>query len=409
MYPVECRVSFPSRLSWNPPGKKKKPAAQESIPIETNTKQIHPSSNKARQQTATQDNTRQGIKRKGKTRYILANQSGIKMNPFDARVTSGVTGVTGAAEVTGVTGAAEVAGVGVEGSLWKRWRTNKMIPPNLAPRSRTIRHHLNELIDNDTNPSRNATASQMEAEVAAAVVVSENVKVEAQSTLLYQKPPDSPPSRGSINDINNSTAEPEQIVTPKVQEDEYSFFEQQTPPSFSPLPVMVSAKRLGKEVRRSHSKRRRPRSFQTTNKENNDAWNSMSNNNNNNNHDDNNNHSHSYWTNYGITPSTASTASTVSTSTSTSAMEVDELALNLKDLSPEARANHYWTLCYGNQERQQKSFSANRAPPVKSWYVTAIVVAFPFHKHKIAIQYNTIQYSAVQYSAVQSVTPHKQN
>lgn len=269
----------------------------------------------------------------------MANKSCNDTNPFDVEKAATIGVTIGAAAAVGATAVAE-------GSLWKRWRTNKMTPPNLAPRSRTTRRHLKELKDkNTTNRSEKYSDFEMkeeaaiEAEEAAEETAIENGNV--QSTVSFQKSPDSPP-QGSVNNNNNSNPEPEQIVTPKVQDNDHSFFEQQTPPSFSPLPVMVSAKRLGKEVRRSHSKRRRPRSFQTTDKENNDAWNTLSNDNN-------------HWTDSNSTPFTT---------------DVDELAMNINDLSPEARANHYWTLCYGNQKRQQQScFSANRAPPVKSWYV----------------------------------------
>jgi hypothetical protein len=273
----------------------------------------------------------------------MARKSCNDTNPFDVeKAAAAGSGST----VAGATVA------GAEGSLWKRWRTNKMTPPNLAPRSRTTRRHLKELKDkNASNRSENYSDFQMEEEakataaaVKAAAAAAEEAIIEngnVQSTVSFQKPPNSPP-RGSVNNNNNSNPEPDQIVTPKVQDNDHSFFEQQTPPSFSPLPVMVSAKRLGKEVRRSHSKRRRPRSFQTADKENNDAWNALSNDNN-------------HWTDSNSMPST---------------MDVDEPAMNINDLSPEARANHYWTLCYGNQKRQQQScFSANRAPPVKSWYV----------------------------------------
>ena len=134
-----------------------------------------------------------------------------------------------------------------------------------------------------------------------------------------------------------------------------------TPPVSGPRPLVVSAKRLGQDVRRKHSKRRRCRSRRGTMQQNgneNDAaafclWkeNKVGG-------DCNDNHE--------LAPAAASS---------------DEETLDSQDLpflfsqqelSPQEQTRRYWELCYGNTVTIEpltagNSWSANRAPPRKSW------------------------------------------
>jgi hypothetical protein len=98
--------------------------------------------------------------------------------------------------------------------------------------------------------------------------------------------------------------------------------------------LMVSAKRLGSEVRRNHSKRRKGR---LGNDKENSAFNVTS------------------WRAENEVED-----------------EVEEGLPACEHLSQEERAQRYWQWCYGTDEpmpQMQSSWSASRAPPSKSWYV----------------------------------------
>jgi len=196
--------------------------------------------------------------------------------------------------------------------------------------------------------------------IATAASTSENTDTAAMSERF---PPTSPPRDATITSsssaVSSSSAaalhsmgqqQQQQlamiITTPKVQDDDdYLCFEQQTPPAFSPLPVMVSAKRLGKEVRRNHSKRRRLRSFPHCGKENHDAATATD---------------ASCWALQECWSSTAASPTSDDDNESATQYRIRQ------GLSPEELAKHYWNLCYGAEPLKQQSLSATRAPPVKS-------------------------------------------
>ena len=245
-------------------------------------------------------------------------------------------------------------------SLWNRWRgsSNKLIP-RLAPRRRRRRRgpllRMSDVEDHCTTGN---------AGIATAASTSENTDTAAMSERF---PPTSPPRDATITSsssaVSSSSAaalhsmgqqqQQQQlamiITTPKVQDDDdYLCFEQQTPPAFSPLPVMVSAKRLGKEVRRNHSKRRRLRSFPHCGKENHDAATATD---------------ASCWALQECWSSTAASPTSDDDNESATQYRIRQ------GLSPEELAKHYWNLCYGAEPLKQQSLSATRAPPVKSWCV----------------------------------------
>lgn len=215
------------------------------------------------------------------------------------------------------------ASADVSVSVWKRWRTNKLVPRLTPQNHRRRRRNLND-------ESASTQSSMGHLSPLAMIPIPQE---DRQSALL--SPPDSPPRSLIESSNNNNFSDNANCNTPIVQDNSISL-EQQTPPAFSPLPDMVSAKRLGKEVRRNHSKRRRSRCDNDSDKEN-AEWTSP---------DD----EGEYWRHFG------------------------QLMIGL---SPEERTKQYWKLCYGTQPSQpEDSFSANRAPPVKSWY--ALCTGFYF-------------------------------
>jgi hypothetical protein len=132
-----------------------------------------------------------------------------------------------------------------------------------------------------------------------------------------------------------------------------------TPPMSSPAPLMVSAKRLGAEVRRNHSKRHRGRITSSPDKEN-----------------DSDNDAPSAWvlsSHWQDDDEHVDDPVGRSSLSSTGSDGDDELrSFFIEKLSPSERNKHYWRWCYGTDAAPvltQRSWSASRAPPTKSWYV----------------------------------------
>jgi hypothetical protein len=125
-----------------------------------------------------------------------------------------------------------------------------------------------------------------------------------------------------------------------------------TPPAPGPRPLGVSAKRLGQDVRRKHSKRRRRR------RRSNDAPASTSNN-------------QAVMGLWNDDPQQFSDSSDDS--------DAEQLPFlfssSQMQLSHQERKKHYWEWCYGKttiELNPPPSWSASRAPPSKSWYVLLV-------------------------------------
>lgn len=120
-----------------------------------------------------------------------------------------------------------------------------------------------------------------------------------------------------------------------------------TPPATGPRPLVVSAKRLGQDVRRKHSKRRRCRSRRGQAKTQNGFC---------------------LWkdTDRDSTPS----------QDSSSDEDCGERAglpflFSEQEVSPKDKTRHYWEWCYGKGDTielsMEQGFSAKRAPPARGW------------------------------------------
>jgi hypothetical protein len=139
----------------------------------------------------------------------------------------------------------------------------------------------------------------------------------------------SPPPFEGQEEITTPRSDVQEALTPDT-DTSFSL----TPPATSPSPLIVSAKRLGSEVRRNHSKRRKGR---LGNDKENAAFNVTS------------------WRAENEVED-----------------EVEEGLPPCHHLPQEERAKRYWQWCYGTDEpmpQTHTSWSASRAPPSKSWYV----------------------------------------
>lgn len=123
-----------------------------------------------------------------------------------------------------------------------------------------------------------------------------------------------------------------------------------TPPMPGPRPLVVSAKRVGQDVRQKHSKRRRCRSRRGDSKANNGFC---------------------LWKDPGTEKATPPPNSSDDDDDDDEDIEsLQESLLFLKNVSPTEQRRHYWELCYGNQKVesiQNNGWSATRRPPSKGW------------------------------------------
>ena len=124
-----------------------------------------------------------------------------------------------------------------------------------------------------------------------------------------------------------------------------------TPPATGPRPLVVSAKRLGQDVRREHSKRRRP--SRRVNKG--DSQNGFC-----------------LWKDHSSSASAQATAAAAYSSSDDEHEQDDLPFLFDKTKVSETEQNKlYWEWCYGKEVtvdlKAEKSFSAQRAPPKKGW------------------------------------------
>ena len=121
-----------------------------------------------------------------------------------------------------------------------------------------------------------------------------------------------------------------------------------TPPATRPRPLVVSAKRVGQDVRRQHSKRRRPSRRVTK-------------------HGDNN--GFCLWKDQN-----APTPSYASSDDEDDCHDLPFLFDSNSVSSESEQKKQYWEWCYGKETNVHLnatgSFSAQRAPPTKGWYVS---------------------------------------
>lgn len=205
-------------------------------------------------------------------------------------------------------------------ALWRKWRPGNMVP-SLKPRLNRRRRRSSTAFPTTANSPRPAAAAR---------------KPEEEEDLPTSPPqqdddePSSPPTSSHVEQ------EQEQCTTPRTEQRmTFDSTFSLTPPTASPAPLVVSAKRLGSEVRRNHSKRRKGRMWDD--KENASSFNVSS------------------WR-----------------AGNEQDDEKEEGLPPVEHLSPEERTQRYWKWCYGDSTEPmppQSSWSATRAPPGKSWYV----------------------------------------
>jgi len=211
-------------------------------------------------------------------------------------------------------------------SLWRRWRRN-YLSPSIRPRfsrkaDRSGGHTPTDKINNE--PTENKLPSALNKS-------SKNSSMKLES-----------PSSPTPNEEDNSIAmdmTPKQM-TVNTTNDLWSL----TPPSSSPAPLVVSAKRLASEIRFKHSKRHRGRLADRTNTPKLESSNNMM-----------------EWREDNDPSNVASTSNS-----SDDEEEEEDSRIDVSLLSPIERSQYYWKICYGSTnplpQEQMKCWSAQRAP-----------------------------------------------
>jgi hypothetical protein len=202
-------------------------------------------------------------------------------------------------------------------ALWRQWRPNKMVSglrPRLNRRRRRSAETMSCPFPISSSVEPNATLDQDE-------------EMPATQQRQEEEEPRSPPSVHCAE--AQQQQEEEEITTPRsAQQQDISFDSHYslTPPTALAPPLVVSAKRLGSEIRKNHSKRRKGRMRDKENTSN-------------------------QWED-----------------------EPEERLPPVEHLEPQERTQRYWQWCYGDKTEPipQSSWSASRAPPAKSWYVCLV-------------------------------------
>lgn len=210
-------------------------------------------------------------------------------------------------------------------SLWRRWRRN-YLSPSIRPRFSRKAERRGEKSTcnlNDKPPGNDLPP--------------------AQGVPSKLEPPNSPTPNEEGNVITVDTT-PKQTTEVLLNNDIWSL----TPPSSSPAPLVVSAKRLSSEIRFKHSKKHRGRLADRTNAPKLESSNNLL-----------------EWRD----KSDYSNNASLSTS-SEDEEEKEELGIDVTLLSPTERSKYYWKICYGSTnplpQQQIGCWSAQRAP-TKSW------------------------------------------
>lgn len=214
-------------------------------------------------------------------------------------------------------------------SIWDRWRNHK--PPRYH-RRRTADQRDDG--DNDGDATTAASAPSISTTTGTGTCTRKPV-VQSRGASLLQHPPSPIPNESDIQE--------EATPQMQLQNENVDFNYTLTPPSFVPAPLVVSANRLSKDLRRKHSKRRRGRLSDQTNL--------------------------SSTTNSGMLEWRGGRKKRAYSEDD----EPDDWGVNMALLSPDQRRRHYWQVCYGTSVTPppQQSWSAQRMPPVKSWCVHA--------------------------------------
>lgn len=211
-------------------------------------------------------------------------------------------------------------------SIWDRWRK----PPRYH-RRRTADQRDDG--DNDGDATTAASAPSISTTTGTGTCTRKPA-VQSRGASL-QHPPSPIPNESDIQE--------EATPQMQLQNENVDFNYTLTPPSFVPAPLVVSANRLSKDLRRKHSKRRRGRLSDQTNL--------------------------SSTTNSGMLEWRGGRKKRAYSEDD----EPDDWGVNMALLSPDQRRRHYWQVCYGTSVTPppQQSWSAQRMPPVKSWCVHA--------------------------------------
>jgi len=213
-------------------------------------------------------------------------------------------------------------------ALWRQWRPNKMVS-GLRPRLNRRRKRASTAFPSVATDTLDNSQEEEIVNAAASPPQDDDDDEE----------PASPPTTSHVD----TTTTTEEITTPRTEQPRATFDStfSLTPPTRSPAPLVVSAKRLGSEVRRNHSKRRKGR-----------MW------------DDKENSS------FNVTSWRAENE--------LDDEDKEEGLPPVEHLSPQERTRRYWKWCYGDsaEPMPQSSWSASRAPPEKSWYVALFILVF---------------------------------
>lgn len=225
-------------------------------------------------------------------------------------------------------------------SIWDRWRNHKPLRQYHHRQRGDKENNNNMQRDGDDEQSMKAEAPSIISSDTCTTGTSKPVVVLAQSSrgggASLQHPPSPIPNESDIQE--------EATPQMQLQNESVDYNYTLTPPSFVPAPLVVSANRLSKDLRRKHSKRRRGRLSDQTNLS-----------------------SASSCNNSGMLEWRGGRRKRAYSEDD----EPDDWEVNMALLSPDQRRRHYWQVCYGSSNvtppPPQQSWSAQRMPPVKSW------------------------------------------
>jgi hypothetical protein len=232
--------------------------------------------------------------------------------------------------------------------LWNVWRGNLRSSPGFRLPIRRNEDHDDPFEQNSRLPSTPQAPSPNSSQDASPDSL----------TFACESPP-SPVPDNNVKEYPNGLHLTPQYYLQQSDDDDSSNYSV-TPPSSNPFPLMVSAKKLSSDIRSQHKRQRTNRRrlrdqsnlIPTTM-----GWRDSSPMDNNNKECNN---------RYPLAPYTDEE-------------EPSEDAWNIDTTtwSPTARNQHYWNICYGleiyemskSKRLPQISWSAQRCPPTKSWYV----------------------------------------
>jgi hypothetical protein len=231
--------------------------------------------------------------------------------------------------------------------LWKTWKRNIHESPRFRLQIRRNQDGDDPFELNNRIPSTPQTPSPAS---------SQNVSP-ASLTFTFETPPSPVPDNDTQEFPNDLHLTP-QYYLPSDDDDSSNY--STTPPSSNPFPLIVSAKRLSTDIRSQHKRQRANRRLlrdQSNLIPTTMGWRDSSH----------------------MDKQENDTRNSLSSHTDDDEPLEDAWNINTTTWSPKARNQHYWNICYGleildqskSKRLPQTSWSAQRCPPTKSWYVIA--------------------------------------